>query len=84
MVVTTNSYCKSVITNETIFHSLNYYNIIVKSTIIILNYIFLVDIAIQNICPLRKIKSIVKNTIYFTIEYTGASCHNGSIKRKIY
>ena len=66
MVVTTNSHCKSVIKVEPYF-SWDYYNHIVKSTIIILYYIFLVDIAIKNIFPLRQILNIVKNTIYFSI-----------------
>ena len=60
MVVTTNSHCKSVIISGTIFYIWDYYNHIVKSTIIILYYIFLGDIAIKNSCPL-----IVTNTIYF-------------------
>ena len=55
MVVTTNSYCKSVIISGTIFYIWDYYNHIVKSTKIILYYIFLVDIAIKNIFPLREI-----------------------------
>ena len=55
MVVTTNSYCKSVIISGTILYSWDYYNHIVKSTIIILYYIFLVYIAIKNSCPLREI-----------------------------
>ena len=45
MLVITNSHGKSVIISETIFYSWDYYNHIVKSTIIILYYIFLVDIA---------------------------------------
>ena len=60
-VVNTNSHCKSVIIIGTIFYSWDYYNHIVKSTIIILNYIFLVDISIENSCPL-----IVTNTVYFS------------------
>ena len=48
MVVATNSHCKSVIINGTRFYNWDYYNHIVKSTIIILYYIFLVDIAIKN------------------------------------
>ena len=55
MVVTTNSHCKSVTISGTIFYSWDYYNHIVKSTIIILYYIFLVDIAIKNIFPFREI-----------------------------
>ena len=55
MVVTTNSHCKSFIISGTIFYSWDYYNHIVKSTIIVLYYIFLVYIAIKNIFPLRKI-----------------------------
>ena len=55
MVVTTNYHCKSFIISGTIFYSWNYYNHIVKSTILILYYIFLVDIAIKNIFPLREI-----------------------------
>ena len=55
MVVTTNSHCKNVIISGTIFYSRDYYNHIVKSTIIILYYIFLFDIAIKNIFPLREI-----------------------------
>ena len=38
VVVTTNSHCKSVIISGTIFYSWDYYNHIVKSTIIILYY----------------------------------------------
>ena len=55
MVVTTNFHCESVIISGTIFDSWDYYNHIVKSTIIILSYIFLVDIAIKNMFPLREI-----------------------------
>ena len=55
MVVATNSHCKSVIINGTRFYNWDYYNHIVKSTIIILYYIFLVDIAIKNSYPLREI-----------------------------
>ena len=55
MVVTTNSHCKSVTISGTIFYSWDYYNHIVKSTIIILYYIFVVDIAIKNIFPFREI-----------------------------
>ena len=55
VVVTTNSHCKSVIISGTIFYSWDYCNHIVKSTIIIVYYIFLVDIAIKNSCPLREI-----------------------------
>ena len=47
MVVTTNSHCKSVTMSGTIFYSSEYDNHIVKSTIVILYYIFLVDIAIK-------------------------------------
>ena len=38
---------------------------IVKSTIIPIYYIFLVDIVIKNRCPFREIQNIVK-TIYFS------------------
>ena len=55
MAVTTNSHCKSVIISGTIFYSWDYYNHILKSTIIILYNIFLADIAIRNIFPLREI-----------------------------
>ena len=55
MVVTTNSHCESVIRSGNVFYSWDYYNHIVKSTIIIFYYIFLVDIAIKNIFPLREI-----------------------------
>ena len=55
MVVTPNSHCKSVIKSGTIFYSWEYYDHIIKYTIIILYYIFLVDIAIKNIFPLREI-----------------------------
>ena len=55
MVVSTSSRYKSVIISVTIFYSWDYYNHIVKSTIIILYYIFLVDIAIKNSCPLTEI-----------------------------
>ena len=55
MVVTTNSHRKSVVISGTIFYSWNHYNHIVKSTIIILYYILLVDIAIKNIFPLMEI-----------------------------
>ena len=55
MVVTTDSHCKSVIISGTIFYSWDYYNYIVESTIIILYYIFLVDIAIKNIFLVREI-----------------------------
>ena len=54
MVFTTNSHCKSVIISGTIFYSWDYYNHIVKSTITILYYIFLVDIAQKKIFPLIK------------------------------
>ena len=62
MVVTTNSHCKSVIMSGTIFYSWDYYNHIVKFTIIILDYIFLVDIAIKNAIYFFI---IVTNSIYF-------------------
>ena len=55
MVAITNSHCECVIISGTIFYSWDYYNNIVKSTIIILYYIFLVDIAIKNSCRLREI-----------------------------
>ena len=69
MVVTTNSHCKSVIIIGTIFSSWDYYNHIVKSTIIILYYIFLIDIAIKISCPLRKIniKYSKQHHIFFSV-----------------
>ena len=54
MVVTTNSHCKSVIISGTIFHSWEYCNHIIKYTIIILYYMFLIDIAIINIKYSKK------------------------------
>ena len=54
-VIFSNSHRKSVIISVTIFYIWDYYNHIVKSTIIILYYIFLVDVAIKNIFPLREI-----------------------------
>ena len=56
MVVTTESHCKIVIISGIIFYRWDYYNHIVKSTIIILYYIFLADIDIKNI----KYKKIAK------------------------
>ena len=55
IVVTTNSHCKSVIISGTVFYSSDYHNHVVKSIIIILNYFFLVDIAIKNSCSLGEI-----------------------------
>ena len=55
VVITTNFHCKDVIISGTLFYSWDYYNHIVKSTIMMLYYIFLVDIAIKNSCPLRGI-----------------------------
>ena len=60
MVVATNSHVKIVIISGTIF-----YNHTVKSTIIKLYYIFLVDIAINNSCPL-----IETNTTYIFLSVT--------------
>ena len=53
MVVIRNWHCKSVIIGATIFYSWDFYNHMVKSTIIILYYIFLVDIAMKSSCPLN-------------------------------
>ena len=55
LVVSTNSHGKSVIISGTIFYNWDYYNHIVKSTIMILYYIFLADIAMKKIFPLREI-----------------------------
>ena len=55
MVVTTNSHCKSVVIRGTKFYIWDYNNDTVESTIIILFYNFLIDIAIKNSCPLREI-----------------------------
>ena len=52
MVVTTNYHCRIFIISGTIFYSWDYHNHIVKSTITILYYIFLVDIGIKNRGPL--------------------------------
>ena len=68
MVVTTNFHCKSVIIGGTIFYIRDYYNHIVESTIIILYYIFLVDIAIQNIFHVPEVLNVQVNEskkIYF-------------------
>ena len=54
VVVITNSDCKSVTISGTIFYRWDYYNYIIKSTII-LYYIFLVDLTIKNSCPFRGI-----------------------------
>ena len=64
MVVTTNSHCKSDIINGTIFYSRDYYNHIVKSTITILYYIFLVDMAIKYFFPQGNIKYSKKYYIF--------------------
>ena len=56
VVVTNDSHCKSVIISGTIFYSWDYYNHIVKTTIIILYYIFVVDIAIKIVVTLGEYK----------------------------
>ena len=58
MVVTTSSDCKSVIITGPIFYSWDYYILyVVKSTIIILYYIFLVAIAIIKVVASGKYKN---------------------------
>ena len=71
MVVTTNSHCKNVITSGTIFYSWDYDNHTVKSSIIILYYIYLVDMFIKKqLSPQGKIKYSKKHYIFFYTEKT--------------